>query len=134
MNTRGDTKRRKQAEVTATDFLVAGKEMMNRSEKKMGKIDSEERRFREMFGVDPKVAAIAWQMMAAARLMPRKGTMQHWLWTLCFLKVHAKQGPMCALCGGVDPKTFKKWVNLFLEAFVNLETEIASVDVVGSLH
>ena len=123
-----NSKRRK-LEPTELDVLVAGRDMMNRSTKKMGAIDSEVRRFREMFGVVPKVALIGWQMLTDSTLLPEGGKLEHWLWTLCFLKVYAKQGPMCVLCGGCDPKTFKYWVWNFLEAFALLEPDVVSTIV-----
>ena len=119
-------KRQKDSLPTELDVLSAGRDMMNRSTKKMGAIASEIRRFRELFGVVPKVALQAFQMMTLAAVLPEGGTLQHWLWTLCFLKVYAKQGPMCVLCGGCDPKTFKDRVWNFLEAFALLEPDVVS--------
>jgi len=108
--------------------------MMSRSEKKMGSFIVENRRFREFFGVGPDVALLAWNMMCSAGSLPEGGILQHWLWTLCFLKVSAKQGPLCALCGGAGPKTVHKWVWLFIDAFIwlfkdafiALESEVVS--------
>ena len=120
------TKRPRPTEPTEADFIRVGKDMMNRSEKMMGSPASEDRRFREMFGVCPAVALVAWNMLCVAGLLPEGGTMMHWLWTLCFLKVHAKQGPLSVLCGGADPKTVQKWVWLFIRAFIVLEGDVVS--------
>lgn len=121
-----NTNKRPKLEPTENDVLIAGRDMMNRSTKKMGAIESEVCRFREMFGVVPKVALKGWQMLTESGLLPEGGKLEHWLWTLCFLKVYAKQGPMCVLCGGCDPKTFKYWVWNFLEAFALLEPDVVS--------
>jgi hypothetical protein len=101
--------------------------MMDRLEKAMTTIALEERRFREMFGVSPAVALVAWNMMCDADLLPEKGELKHWLWTLCFLKVYAKQAPLCALCGAADPKTINNWVWAFIQAFIILEGEGVSI-------
>ena len=61
----------------------------------MGSYGEEDRRFREMFGVGPLVALTAWSMLTTLGLLPDNGTLTHYLWALCFLKVYAKQGPMC---------------------------------------
>jgi hypothetical protein len=114
----------------AMDFILLGKDMMGRSEKRMGTMASEERRFRELFGVSPEVALVMWNLLLEYRLVPFKGTMTHFLWTLCFLKVYAKLQPMCALCGGIDPKTLKKWVWAFIDALASLEGYVVS----GSKH
>jgi hypothetical protein len=39
------------------------------------------------------------------------GTLQnHMLWGILFMKVYAKETALCSLAGGVDEKTFRKWV------------------------
>jgi hypothetical protein len=119
-------KRSKEHEPTVMDILQLGKDMMNRSKKQMGEMASEDRRFREVFGIAPAVALEAWSMICSAGLLPGGGTLQHWLWTLCFLKVYALQVPLCALCGGSDPKTVSKWVWLFIRTFIILEGDVVS--------
>jgi hypothetical protein len=127
-------KRKKSSTPTVEDLLLLGKDMMNRSEKKMGAPETEERRFRELFGVSPTVALIAWNLMDAASLLPKGGSLKHWLWTLCFLKVYAKEQPMCSLCGGIDPKTLRKWVHAFIEAFTILEGAVVSITITAAIH
>ena len=121
MATTRSRKRQKAEQPTVDDIWPIAKDMMNRSEKKMGAVAVESRRFRELFGVSPEVALKAWVLMANNDLIPDGATLKHWMWTLCFLKVYAKQAPMCALCHGVDHKTLHKWVWALLEAFVVLE-------------
>jgi hypothetical protein len=121
-------KRQKPAEVTVKDVLGAGRDMMQRSEMKMGTIEVEERRFRDMFGASPEVALIAWSMLSTLGLIPIGDTLTHFLWTLCFLKVYPKQGPLSVLCGNADPKTIKKWVYLFIDALACLEPYIVSIE------
>jgi hypothetical protein len=75
----------------------------------------------------PPLALLAWQMMCDADVPPDGGTLKHWLWTLCFLKVCAKQGPRCALCGGSDPKTVSKWTWAFIGAWIMLEGDVVSL-------
>ena len=96
----------------------------------MGSYSEEDRRFREMFGVGPMVALTAWSMLTTLGLQPFGGTLIHYLWALCFLKVYAKQGPMCVLCGGVDHKTLKKWVDAFVMALADLEPHVVRFGIV----
>ena len=109
------TKQRWEAEATVDDFISLGRDLMGRSEHKMGAVASEECRFRELFGVGPAVALITWNMLCNLRFLQDGGTMLHFLWTLCFLKVYAKQAAMCVLYGAVDPKMAEKWVSQFIE-------------------
>ena len=117
-------KRKKPTQPTLHDILSAGRDMMNRSKAKMGSYAEEDRRFREMFGVGPLVALTAWSMLTTLGLLPDGGTLIRYLWALCFMKVYAKQGPMCVLCGGVDHKTLKKWVKAFVMALADLESHV----------
>jgi hypothetical protein len=84
-------KRRRQTQLTLDDILKAGKDMMRRSEQVMGTIEVEERRFREMFGVGPGVALTCWSMLSTLDYVPEGGTLTHFLWTLCFLKVYPSE-------------------------------------------
>ena len=102
---------------------------MHRSEKKFGAIMEEERRFREMFGVGAQVALVAWTMLGTLGLLPEGGTLQHFLWTLCFLKVYPKQGPLSVLCGNADHKTIMKWVWEFISVLAELECHLVGAPV-----
>jgi hypothetical protein len=112
--------------VTVEDFIRLGKDMMGCSEKARGAMSREDRQFYELFGVGSNVALVAWNLINELDLLPEGGTMTHFPWTLCFLKVYAKQGPMCGLCGGVDHKTLKKWIDKFLVALADLEPHVVS--------
>ena len=117
-------KRRKPAQPTLNDMLQAGRDMMNRSEKAMGSFKVEDRRFREKFGVGPSVALKTFTMLSTLDYLPDGGTLCHFLWTLCFLKVHPKQGPLSVLCGGKDAKTISKWTKQFIISIADLEPEL----------
>ena len=56
---------------------------------------------------------------------------KHLLWMLYFLKVYPKQSPGCSVVGAssgaVDPKTFKKWVWMFIENIQELVDEVVSI-------
>ena len=49
------------------------------------------------------------------------------------LKMYAKQGPMCVLCGGVDHKTLKRWVKAFVTALADLKPNVVRFDDILSL-
>ena len=46
-----------------------------------------------------------------------------------FLKVYAKEGTMCALAGGIDPKTFRYWAWKFITAIANIEPAVVSISI-----
>ena len=120
------TKRKKIIEPTLDDAFATGRDMMNRSTKKMGAIETEDRRFRELFGVGPLVALLAWQLLNVHNLVPQGGTFLHLMWTLAFLKVYPTETVLAGLCGGCDTKTVRKWIWLFVYALSNLEPYVVS--------
>jgi hypothetical protein len=72
-----------------------------------------------------------WWLLVKNDLLPEKSRPKHLLWTLYFLKVYPKQSPGCSVAGAssgaVDPKTFKKWVWMFIENIQELVDEVVSI-------
>ena len=99
-------------------IMIVARDMQNRGTRCTGAKVVEDRLFKEYFGVSAAVALIVWELLDKHDLVPEKGQIKHLLWTLVFLKVYPKQGPVCSLVGGikgaVDPKTFRKWVWKFI--------------------
>ena len=54
------------------------------------------------------------------------GTVEHYFWALMFMKVYGKMHVMCTLAGGCDPKTFRKWSWIFIEAIASCEYLVVS--------
>ena len=50
----------------------------------------------------------------------------HLLWALLFMKVYAEESIHAGLVGGVDEKTFRKWVWIFVQEISYLEDEVVS--------
>ena len=61
--------------------------------------------FETFFGVGAIVASACFSWLNFTNLLPVGGTFQHFLWTLCFLKVYPTETPLFALCNEADPKT-----------------------------
>jgi hypothetical protein len=53
---------------------------------------------------------------------------KHLFWTLLFLKCYCIEPVLIRVVGGVDPKTYRKWVRLFIPAISGLKA-----DVVGTI-
>ena len=65
-------------------------------------------------------------MMIAKDLIPDGGLFSLFL-SLMFMKLHAEnETGMCTLCGGIDPKTFRKWGWPYIESVVELSLTVAS--------
>ena len=73
-----------------------------------------QRRFIAMYGVPPEVCPIIWTHMEEDPEYYRGLLPRHLLWALLFLKVYATEEIHVALCGGVDPKTYRRHVWLIV--------------------
>ena len=115
---------------TVYDFYDLGKEMMNRAGRNLGTLSvggPEDRKFRSFFGEGVTIILLAWNMMQAQELIPHGGLVIHYLWALMFMKIYSSETALCAHAGGVDPKTFRKWIWPFILALAELEYTVVSL-------
>ena len=108
---------------------MVGKEMMNRAGQKLGKLTpwgTEDRRLKAFFGANVLVIIDAWSRMKGIRLIPEGGMLFHFLWALMFMKLYESENASCGHAGGVDAKTFQKWVWPFIFALAELEATVVS--------
>ena len=121
-----ERKRLRPCRPEASDVLFHARMIWGRDPYKDRSTQSEDRDFREYFGCGPLVALALWNLLVTTDLIPLGGTLDHLLWTLMFLKLYTKEGPLCNLAGGVDRKTLSKWVWLFICAIAQLEPSVVS--------
>lgn len=67
----------------------------------------QQRRFRALFGVDPKICCEIWSRLPRRLLNTADPT--HLLWSLLFLKTYANEDVLCVITQS-DHKTLRKWV------------------------
>ena len=108
------------------ELMTIARRMWNRDPEKVRAYHTEDREFRELFGCSASTACNAWELLIKHDLIPEKGNLEHFLWALMQLKVYGKERTMCALAGGVDAKTYRKWTSLFIEAIGSLELFVVS--------
>ena len=129
-NEDASAKRKRMIDPTPNDLILVGKEIQNKTGRKIGSKVTEDRAFREFFGTNPFVATALWNMLAVHDFIPAEGEIKHFLWTLNFMKVYPKQGVVCSIAGGssgaVDPKTFRKYMWPFIHAIADLEPVVVS--------
>jgi hypothetical protein len=114
--------------VDAAQVSDVANEVMNRKSNNPFTFD---RRFREMFGCSAAVVAITWNYIERVIGWTglkgyRSRKIDHLLWALMFLKVYGKEATLSSLFGGVDEKTYRKWVWLYVEAVSSLESFVVS--------
>ena len=112
-------------------FLRDARDIQNRTSRCVGTAAMEDRRFRSLFGARIEIVLKVWLMLGKDGLRPKKSKPRHLLWTLYFLKVYPREAPGCSAVGGskgaIDPKTFRKWVWLFIERIAELADEVVSI-------
>lgn len=106
---------------------------MNRSRNALGSVHkggTEDRRFRQFFGVSATVALDTWDRLQGEDLTPEGGKFLHLLWTLMFFKLYGIESDLCAHAGGVygaiDPKTYRRWIWPMARALAELEYAVVS--------
>jgi hypothetical protein len=67
-----------------------------------------------------------WKKIDPAKSMPRGVRSYHLLWSLYFLKVYPVEEQGSSNIGGVDEKTYRKWLWLFVTAISYLEYPVVS--------
>jgi len=87
---------------------------------------SEDRHFRECFGCGANVVLKLWQMLEDKDLMPTKGTLEHLLRALMFMKVYPTEYIFASLTGKLDPKTNRLWNWKIISAIADLEPYLVS--------
>ena len=112
-------------------FLRDARDIQNRTSRCVGTAAMEDRRFRSLFGARIEIVLKVWLMLGKDGLRPKKSKPRHLLWKLYFLKVYPWEAPGCSAVGGskgaIDPKTFRKWVWLFIERIAELADEVVSI-------
>lgn len=123
-------KRQREAMPTVSDLMVEARTLWrDKNPHLRSTAQQEDRKFRESFGCGPLVALTGWTMLVRFDLLPSGGTLQHYLWTLAFLKQYGKTLQLCQFCG-CDGKTLRTWTWRFLYALSELEPYVVSDFVV----
>ena len=117
-----ETKRQRETPVSVEDFMREARVIWRRQDVNHSLATAtEDRDYREMFGCSVEVTMIAWDFLAAYGHLPEGGRVEHMLWALMWMKVYGRKRTMCTLAGGVDIKTFMKWVMKFVYGIAYLE-------------
>lgn len=119
------TKRPRVAPETVENLMYFARFLMEKDPFKQRAPKEEDSNFRAMFGCSPDVALILWYRLKHNDLIPDKGTMIHFLWTLMYAKTYPKWKTMSRLTGA-DPKTIRYWIGLFRRSIQNLLPFIVS--------
>ena len=82
-----------------------------------------------LIGTPYRVAAELWNMINPLEndQIPPGAHPNHLFWTLCFLKNYCTELVMVRLVGFVDPKTFRKWVWIFVPAIAAQRVDVVSL-------
>ena len=85
-------KAKRQRDITTVDeFYMMAKEVRRRSGQKISSAQTEDRRFRDFFGVGVHVGIITCTLLYENYLLPEGAIVPHLLWTLYFLCCYPKQ-------------------------------------------
>ena len=98
---------------------------------------TEDRRFREFFGVGVHVAIIIWTLLVQHSLLPDdvEVAIPHLLWAMYFLACYPTTEEGCAAAadpdkGAIDPKTWRKYVWPMIYSLSDLESVVVSSSII----
>ena len=103
-----------------SDVFKIGREIMGRESTQATM--TEDCRFQELFGCGPGVALKVWNLIF--EVFPDESII-HMMWALMFLKMYGKESAMSSMAG-VDEKTYRKWVWIFVFKIADLEALVVS--------
>jgi hypothetical protein len=83
------------------------------------------RRFKELFGISPKVVYHIWRLLAENETLGQLYPV-HLLWACFYMKSYGRDAQNASFAN-VSEKTFRKWVKLALEAMETLEENVVSI-------
>ena len=122
------TKRQRKDPPSVENVMYYARFLMENDPFKERALLEEDQTFRTLIGCGPLIVLKLWLMLNVNDLVPRGGQLKHLLWTLLYCKTYAKWKTMRTLTK-TDPKTLRKWINLFFDAIGELKSH-----VVGDTH
>ena len=114
------SKRSRVTAPTVDDIMYKARFLMENDPFKERAPTEEDQNFRAMFGTGAGIVLILWNLLQFHDVLPNGGTITHLLWMLLYLKTYAKWKTMKKITN-VDPKTLRKWIQLFLKSVELLE-------------
>mmetsp|Transcript_7845 Transcript_7845/g.16068 ORF Transcript_7845/g.16068 Transcript_7845/m.16068 type:complete len:215 (+) Transcript_7845:183-827(+) len=119
-------------EPSINDVYLLGKRIIgcHSSSSKTGKLtigSSEDRLFRQSYGLSVAVVLEAWRLLQVHNLLPDGGCFYQLVWALHFMKYYEPELVLSAKFGA-DPKTFRKQMWPFIHALSELEYQVIIFD------
>ena len=89
-------------------------------------LQTEDREFREDFGVGAITAITTWYLLEFNHHIPTGGLVMHMIWAMIFIKVYSKEVTMLKMAGIKCGKKFRKWIWPFISGLGDLESQVVS--------
>ena len=122
-------KRSRLHELSIEDMMHKARIIFGRDPYKERAPETEERKFRALFGCSPTVMLALWNLLVEYCLLPEGGRLIHLFWALMFVKVYPTEDTLAKLCADPrvhDQKTLRKWIRLFMTAVSYLTDIVVS--------
>ena len=85
------------------------------------------RNWRSFFGCSPEVCFQIWLLLKKHSFLPPRPKYCHFLWALLLLKTYSPDSVSCALVGGCDLKTWRKYSWSYIGYISELESKVVSL-------
>ena len=85
------------------------------------------RRWKQFFGISPKICAHIWDNhLEEPETLEVGAERKHLLWALLFLRKYLSESINCALVGCLDEGTFRRWSWVFVDEIAYLASKLVS--------
>ena len=112
------------APITAETFRLVACEMLFMDPNSSAR--EQAREFTEFFGTSYDVCEDVWRRINPTENVHPNAKPKHLLWALLFLFNYCTEKINCKLVGIRDPKTYRYWTWMFVDAIADLEGELVS--------
>lgn len=120
---------------TEEEFRSIGISMMRREKAQNKSEISFLRRWKEHFGIRPRLIAHIWDTLLDKTMLLEIGaSKKHLLWALMFLRLYLTEKVNCSLAGCLDEGTFRGWCWRFIDELAALAPSLVSLSCVSLLR
>ena len=111
-----------QAAVTEHTFRLIGEEMLGINPNRV--VREKMKEYVSFFGTVPVVCADLWALIDPINAVHPNAEPKHLLWALYFLTKYNEELTNCKIVGIKDPKTFREWAWLFVNALADADARV----------
>jgi len=112
--------------VLEDEFLELGFIVLRQEHRRFKVRERKIEQFKSWYGIVPARCSTIWSKLIAIDWLrqTKRPQPKHMLWALLFLRSYSSEAHLCSMVGGVDAKTFRKWLWFYLGGIARLSSSV----------